>query len=68
MEGVVMGAAAGLVVVWIILSIVSEGPTLLPTGGLIPGSGPGCLVCLLAYLVGGGIGALMGMAIMEWLS
>ena len=68
MEGVIFGTIAGLVIVWVVLSIVSEGPTLLPTGGLIPGSGPGCLACLLTYLVGGGIGALIGMAIMEWLS
>lgn len=68
MEGAIFGTIAGLVVVWVILSIVSEGPTLLPSGGLIPGSGPGCLACLLAYLVGGGIGALIGMAIMGVLS
>lgn len=68
MEGVVLGTIGGLVVTWVILSIMSEGPTLLPSGGLIPGSGPGCFACLLSYLVGGGIGALIGMAIMEWLS
>ena len=68
MDGAVMGAIGGVVVAWIILSIQPEGPTLLPTGGLNPGSGPGCLACLLTYIVGAGIGAVIGMAILGWFS
>jgi hypothetical protein len=57
---VVIGAIAGVVLAWIILALSSEGPKF---PGDTSGSGPGCLATLGLYLVGGVIGAIVGLIV-----